>query len=127
MIDGDGAAVRARDLLDDGETESRAAYAIRSAAAIERLEEMAHVARGDAAAAVFDDDRDLVIVVLRALAHPSALAAVADRVGDQVLDRARERRRVGFDRRQLAGQVSLDVDVMLLRDPARLGDGLVDQ
>src|SRR4051794_38080957 len=78
----DAASMRGGDLLDDGEPEAAATNAIGAAAAIEGLEEVRQIARGDSRAAIFDTNDDASLVGRRADGNPLARGAVADRVGD---------------------------------------------
>src|SRR4051812_18648555 len=82
-IDSDAAAVGDGDLFHDGQAEAAAANAIGPAAAVERLEEVRQIARGDAGPAIFNGDYDVPIIRGRAYAHPFAGRAVTDGVGDE--------------------------------------------
>src|SRR5712671_978680 len=55
-IDGHTATMRNGDLLHDGQPKTAPANAIGSTTAVERLEQMRQIARGDSGAAVFDGD-----------------------------------------------------------------------
>ena len=87
---------------------------------------MRHVFHRDSRPAIFDLDGDESVVGPRPHAHPSAVPAVTDRVGDQVLHCASDGGAIPANRRRVIAS-DFDVHSALVGEPATLRNGFVDR
>jgi len=109
--------VRLDDVLDDGQSEARAALLARTrlVGAVEALEDARNVLAGDARAVVLDLDENLVEHVAEADARQTALLAVVNRVDNQVDEDLTDEVLVGQHpegRGEVVGPLDLDADVL---------------
>ena len=111
-LHGDLSGVRLDDPLHEAEAEAGALDLRRDdvGRAVERIEDLRLVGGGDADAAIGHADSTSPPAEAARDADPAAVGAVLDRVADQVLEHAPERRLVAGDRRQVVGDVELDRD-----------------
>ena len=120
------------DAFHERETEPVAVHLAidRVGAAVERVEDMGQLGRGNARAVIADGDPHFrpssIARMLGADADPAIASTVFDRVGNQVLHRRSKCGGIAQDLRKIRGDLAMDLHVRGLKQWMRAVDGAFD-
>src|SRR5688572_28747543 len=108
ILDGNARCVTRRDLAHDGEAKP-ASRARRAGHAVEALEHVAALLRGNSRAVVLDFEERVAIASAGAHGDAPAARRILDRVMDQVGERFAQEERIALHRRRLELEAEVDV------------------